>query len=62
MAEHHPALGSPFSRRGFLRGATVATACANMHALDCLAAPTLAKDLKQRAKRVIVLWLAGGAS
>lgn len=56
------ASSSPFSRRNFLRGAAAATACANMNALDCLAAPAASQELKRRSKRVIVLWLAGGAS
>jgi hypothetical protein len=53
-----------FSRRGFL-GATTAgavTLAADMTVLDALQSPALAKELKRNDKRVIVLWLAGGAS
>jgi hypothetical protein len=59
--------GSPdhaLDRRGFL-GAVAAGAlafAADMTALDVLTAPALAGELKQRQKRVILLWLAGGAS
>src|SRR5579885_2633082 len=54
--------GSPdhaISRRAFL-GATAAFA--GMSQLDALAAPEVAKELKKGQKRVILLWLAGGAS
>src|SRR5215213_9998752 len=59
--------GSPdhaLDRRGFLGAlATGALAfAADMTALDVLKAPALAGELKQRQKRVILLWLAGGAS
>src|SRR4051794_7059333 len=47
-------------RRGFLTSA-VGTAAA-MTALNVLQEPALAKELKQQQKRVILLWLAGGAS
>ena len=48
------------SRRGFL--GTAATAFAGMSALDALSTPALAGELKAKQKRVILLWLAGGAS
>ena len=59
--------GSPahaVSRRAFL-GATAAAgaaAFADMTGLDALASPALAGELKKGQKRVILLWLAGGAS
>ena len=56
--------GSPdhaISRRAFL-GATAAVAAADMTQLNALAAPDVAKDLKKGQKRIILLWLAGGAS
>jgi hypothetical protein len=59
--------GSPdhaVSRRAFLGATAAGTAalCADMTQLDALAAPDLAKALKEGQKRVILLWLAGGAS
>ncbi|MDR3632694.1 MAG: DUF1501 domain-containing protein [Isosphaeraceae bacterium] len=59
--------GSPehvLDRRGFL-GALAAGAAglaADMTALNVLAEPALAAELKKQQKRVILLWLAGGAS
>jgi hypothetical protein len=59
--------GSPahaVSRRAFL-GATAAAgaaAFADMTGLDVLSSPVLAAELKKSQKRVILLWLAGGAS
>lgn len=52
-----------WSRRGFL-GASAATAAlaADMTSLNVLRNPVLAGELKQQGKRVILLWLAGGAS
>jgi len=51
------------SRRAFLGAAAVgAAAFADMTQLSALAAPEPAKDLKKSQKRVILLWLAGGAS
>jgi hypothetical protein len=67
MAGRKTFCGSPdhlINRRGFL-GAAAATAtgfAASMTALDVLQAPSLAAELKKRQKRVILLWLAGGAS
>src|SRR5260370_38955106 len=66
-AHRHTFCGSPvhaLSRRGFLRpaAATAAAFAAAMTRLDALAAPELAADLKKQQKRVILLWLAGGAS
>jgi hypothetical protein len=59
--------GSPdhvIDRRGFLGAAGVAATgfAASMTGLDVLQAPALAAELKKKQKRVIMLWLAGGAS
>jgi len=59
--------GSPdhrVSRRGFLgASAGVAGAVASdMTLLDVLSHPTFASEVKRQQKRVILLWLAGGAS
>src|SRR5438874_11003214 len=58
--------GSPahaVSRRAFLGGAAaLGAAAADMTGLDVLATPALAGELKKTQKRVILLWLAGGAS
>src|SRR4051812_17966021 len=57
--------GSPdhaVSRRGFLGAAAATAVAADMTRLNALAAPDVAKDLKKSQKRVILLWLAGGAS
>lgn len=59
--------GSPehrISRRGLLGGAAAAAAAgvADMTALDLLRSPVLANEVKKQGKRVILLWLAGGAS
>jgi hypothetical protein len=59
--------GSPdhaVSRRGFLGGALAAGAAAfaDMTQLDLLSNTALAGELKKGQKRVILLWLAGGAS
>ncbi len=52
------------NRRAFLGGAAAAgaTLAADMTQLNALAAPDLSKTLKKSQKRVILLWLAGGAS
>ena len=52
------------SRRAFLGGvaAAGATAFADMTQLDVLAKAPVAADLKKKQKRIILLWLAGGAS
>jgi hypothetical protein len=50
------------SRRGFLGTLAASAACADMTALQALAAPEVARDLRRNQKRYIVLWLAGGAS
>jgi hypothetical protein len=57
----HP---SGFSRRSLLRSAAVGAGAiaANMTAIDVLSRPVLANELKRGDKRVILLWLAGGAS
>jgi hypothetical protein len=47
-------------RRGFLAGATAAAA--SMTGLNLLQQPAVAAELKRQQKRVILLWLAGGAS
>jgi hypothetical protein len=51
-------------RRRFLGAAALGGAAfaADMTVLDALRAPALAEELKQQQKRVILLWLAGGAS
>lgn len=58
--------GSPehaISRRAFLGTAALgAAAAADMTGLDVLSTPALAGELKKTQKRVILLWLAGGAS
>jgi len=59
--------GSPdhaISRRGFLgmSAAGAAASVADMTLLDALKSPALAAELKKKEKRVILLWLAGGAS
>src|SRR3954468_8513263 len=63
MTKRNTFCGSPehaIDRRGFLTAA--AGAAASMTALNVLQEPALAKELKQQQKRVILLWLAGGAS
>ena len=54
------------SRRGFLAATAVAgvTAgfAADMGAIHCLRSPAMADELRRQQKRVILLWLAGGAS
>lgn len=52
------------SRRGFLGTAATASAlgAADMTTLDLLQSPTLAAEVKQQQKHVILLWLAGGPS
>ena len=59
--------GSPehaLNRRGFLGSlaAGAAAFAADMTALDVCSSPALADELKRNQKRVILLWLAGGAS
>lgn len=53
------------SRRGFLGAASAgaaATFAADMTALDALKNPAAAGEVKKAGKRIILLWLAGGAS
>src|SRR6476660_6738890 len=51
------------SRRGFLGAAAAgAAAFADMTRLDLLGSSALAGEMKKQQKRVILLWLAGGAS
>jgi len=65
---HNEFCGSPESvitRRGFFGGVATGAAgltAANMTLLDVLQEPAFAEELKIRDKRVILLWLAGGAS
>jgi uncharacterized protein (DUF1501 family) len=66
--KRHTFCGSPehvLHRRSFLggvaAGATALTA-ADMTVLDVLREPVVADELKRQDKRVILLWLAGGAS
>lgn len=60
--------GSPdhaLSRRGFLTSLAAmagTAACSDMTALQVLGSPALANELRSQQKRVIMLWLAGGAS
>lgn len=54
-----------FSRRSFLGGAMAGAAAlttADMTVLDVLQRPAVADELKRQDKRVILFWLAGGAS
>jgi hypothetical protein len=63
--ERFEGLSSTLSRRGFMKGAALAgaaAAAANMTVLDVLREPLLAGELKKQDKRVILFWLAGGAS
>src|SRR6516225_3464532 len=67
MTRHTKFCGSPdhaISRRGFLGGTLAAGAgiFADMTQLDILSNSALAAELKKKQKRVIMLWLAGGAS
>lgn len=50
------------SRRTFLGTAAGVTLAADMSVLNVLSSPVLASELKRNDKRVILLWLAGGAS
>src|SRR5258707_12895941 len=59
--------GSPehgLNRRGFLGASAAAGAAlgADMTVLNILKEPVLAEEIKRQEKRVILLWLAGGAS
>src|SRR5436190_19216191 len=60
--------GSPdhaVSRRGFLTSLAAlagGAAFADMAAIQVLGSPQVADDLRRNQKRVIMLWLAGGAS
>ena len=67
MAHRKTFCGSPdhaLDRRSFLGGVGAAATgfAASMSALDALQSPALAGELKKQSKRVILLWLAGGAS
>ncbi|HRX80877.1 MAG TPA: DUF1501 domain-containing protein, partial [Pirellulaceae bacterium] len=53
------------NRRSFLGSTLASTAvltAADMTVLDALQAPAVAEELKRQDKRVILFWLAGGAS
>jgi hypothetical protein len=54
----------PVSRRGFLGtvAAAGAAAFADMTGVQALGSPGVARDLRRRERRCILLWLAGGAS
>ena len=65
MAQRKTFCGSPdhaIDRRAFLGGVAATGFAASMSSLDALQAPALAGELKKQNKRVILLWLAGGAS
>jgi hypothetical protein len=67
MARHANFCGSPehgLHRRAFLgsMAAGVSAFAADMSGLNVLTTPALANELKKQQKRVIMLWLAGGAS
>ena len=57
-------LDHALGRRAFLTAAaaTGAATVADMTGLNVLSSPAMAKELKKTQKRVILLWLAGGAS
>ena len=55
-------LSMSLSRRTFLGAAAATTVAADMTVLNVLRSPVLADALKRNGKRVILLWLAGGAS
>jgi hypothetical protein len=60
---HRQFCGSPehaLSRRQFLGTAAAATGV--MGGLDALASPAISKEIQKKDRRVILLWLAGGAS
>ena len=63
MSRKRKFCGSPehaISRRHFMGG--VATAGVTLAGLNALQQPAVAEQLKKKDKRVILLWLAGGAS
>src|SRR3982751_5632300 len=68
MAGRKPFCGSPehaLDRRGFLgkvAAGAAATLAADMTQLNALQSTALAGELRRQQKRVILLWLAGGAS
>jgi hypothetical protein len=65
MAHKKAFCGSPdhmLDRRGFIAGAAATGLAAGMAGLEALREPALAAELKKQQKRVILLWLAGGAS
>ena len=49
-------------RRTLLKTAGTAVVASNMSVIDALSRPSLASELAQQGKSVILLWLAGGAS
>jgi hypothetical protein len=60
----HLVAGGGLNRRAFLGAAAsgAAALAADMTALNCLKTPALASQVKRQDKRVIWIWLAGGAS
>ncbi|ADB15322.1 protein of unknown function DUF1501 [Pirellula staleyi DSM 6068] len=60
----NPSILSGLSRRRFLTGAAAATTlvASDMTVLNVLQSQAMADELKKNQKRVILLWLAGGAS
>jgi len=54
-------MAGQFNRRRFLNRATATVAASSM-SLDILKSEMFAKELKKKGKRVLLLWLAGGAS
>ena len=50
------------NRRTLLKTAGTAVVASNMSVIDGLSQPSLASELAQQGKSVILLWLAGGAS
>ena len=57
-------MNDSISRRAFIGSTALggAAVAANMHQLDLLTSPALAQELQKKERRVILLWLAGGAS
>lgn len=62
---HDTAAGIGLSRRGFIGSAVAgvtASFAADMGTINALRSPAMAEELRKQDKRVILLWLAGGAS
>ncbi|MEZ6140250.1 MAG: DUF1501 domain-containing protein [Zavarzinella sp.] len=62
--EHSDHLENQFTRRGMLQSALLggAASVAGIAGVDALGTSAIASELKKQQKRVILLWLAGGAS